>query len=173
MTDDDSDVLDWTHTLRSLGERGVEVDRQATEAERTAIAAALDLESCPSLAVRYRLRPLSRGRVRLKGHIDAEIVQRCVISLAPVPATIAIDLDAEFWPADEVQAGGDFDAMGPSDPEPYEGETLRMGRLVYEELAAAIDPYPRAPGAEVTAPKDDIPASDSPFAALARLKRQE
>jgi hypothetical protein len=37
------------------------------------------------------------------------------------------------------------------EPEPLEGDRIDLGEIVAEELALAIDPYPRAPGAELAA----------------------
>ena len=43
--------------------------------------------------------------------------------------------------------------------------------VVEEELALSIDPYPRAPDAELPADAINPDDSDSPFAALSALKR--
>ena len=56
---------------------------------------------------------------------------------------------------------------------PDEIESLRydLAAPLREELALAIDPYPRAPGVAFEKP-DDADKSDHPFAVLERLKRK-
>ncbi len=172
--DDDAPVLDWAHDLHTLGERGVQATRSATPEERVMLARLLDLAECQRVDVSYNLKPLSRGRVRFKARIEADVVQRCVISLAPVPANVDESIEIEFWPAEDI---GDtiveVDPLGPPAPEPLNNGAVDFGRVVYEEIAAALDPYPKAPGAELAPPSPEEEAATKPFAALARLKRPE
>ena len=61
----------------------------------------------------------------------------------------------------------DFDA------EPLEEDRLDLAEIAAEELYLALDPYPRAPGARVSAGDnggENGPARTGPFAALAALK---
>ncbi|MFZ4808243.1 MAG: DUF177 domain-containing protein [Hyphomicrobiaceae bacterium] len=176
MTQDDglTPVLDWAHDLHTLGERGVQASRSATPEERANLARLLDLAECQRLDVTYNLKPLSRGRIRLKARIEADVVQRCVISLAPVPAHIDETIELEFWPAEDIgDTTVEVDPLGPPTPEPINHGAVDYGRVVYEEIAAALDPYPRAPGAELAPPRPEDEAATKPFAALARLKRPE
>jgi len=167
-------VFDWSHEAHTLAAgRGVEVERSASAKERGALLEALDLASCDRVDVRYKIVARAGGRFQLTGRIVADLAQSCVVTLAPVPAHLDITLSLEFWPADSVERGGAFDAMGPSDPEPIEDGRLDVGRVVYEEIAAALDPYPRAPGAEFEPDAPPNEPKDNPFAALARLKRSE
>jgi hypothetical protein len=74
----------------------------------------------------------------------------------PAPQTGQVALDAE------------------PEPEPIVGGKIDAGRIVFESLAAAIDPYPRLPDAEfegpLSAPEGGKP--ESPFAVLASLKHK-
>lgn len=175
MTEDvETDVLNWCHEIHTLGERGLEIDREASAEERAALATALDLVTCDRLRVKYTLKPKSRGRVRLRADVACDVTQRCVVSLDPVPARIAEKIDIEYRPSDEIEADTDIvDPLGPDGPEPIVQGRLDVGRVVYEEIAAALDPYPRSPSAEVAAPEEPQDTGYKPFAALARLKRQE
>jgi uncharacterized metal-binding protein YceD (DUF177 family) len=174
MTDDDFVLpFDWVHDRASLSEKGTEQTRRATAEERARLVAALDLAACDRVEVVYRVKPLSGFRARLKGRITAHVVQKCVVSLAPVPADVAVDLAVEFWPAEEAEESVDFDPMSNADPEPMENGRIEVGRIVYEEIAAALDPYPRAPDATFAPGSDAEVAAEKPFAALARWKRQE
>jgi uncharacterized metal-binding protein YceD (DUF177 family) len=174
MQQPDDFVLDWSHDVHALGERGMEAERVGTAEERAAIAAALDLVALDELQVRYALKPKSRGRVRFRADVAAHVTQSCVVSLAPVPARLALQIDIEFCPAEEI--GEDtavVDPLGPDGPEPIVQGRLEIGRVVYEEIAAALDPYPRAPSAEFAAPVEPEDPGHKPFAALARLKQRE
>jgi uncharacterized metal-binding protein YceD (DUF177 family) len=175
MSEDDFDpVFDWSHEVHTLAAgKGVEVERSASAKERGALLEALDLASCERVDVRYKLQPRAGGRFLMTGRIVADLAQSCVVTLAPVPVHLDVTLNLEFWPADSVERGGAFDAMAPSDPEPIEDGRLDVGRVVYEEIAAALDPYPRAPDAEFQPEPPPNEAKDNPFAALARLKRSE
>ena len=69
----------------------------------------------------------------------------------------------------------EIDPESEDPPEPLEGGALDLGELVSEELALALDPYPRKPGVAPVdlsfgAPEEESDEEDSPFAALAALK---
>jgi hypothetical protein len=63
---------------------------------------------------------------------------------------------------------------GDEDPDdlPAEAGAVDMGEALAQQLSLALDPYPRAPGAELPAEATDGGAH-GPFAALAKLKRPE
>ena len=61
-----------------------------------------------------------------------------------------------------------LDAEGDDPPETFEGDTIDLAEVWMEFLALAIDPFPRAPGAELPETADD--PKPSPFAALAALR---
>jgi hypothetical protein len=54
------------------------------------------------------------------------------------------------------------------------GETLDLGEALAEQLALALDPYPRAPGASLAAAEDEEDESPArgPFAGLAPLRKR-
>jgi uncharacterized metal-binding protein YceD (DUF177 family) len=152
---------------------------EATEKERKEISAALDLVDLPALAADLELRRDGRGRIHVEGRVVADIVQSCVVSLEPVAQHIdepiamvfveAGDVKAEPRPGTEIRV----DPGAEDPPEALAGSTLDLGPIVMEHFVLAIDPYPRAPGAEM--PDTGEGASDSPespFAVLARLKEK-
>ena len=72
--------------------------------------------------------------------------------------------DAMFVPEDEVR-----EELGPDDIDeiPYSGGTIDLGEAAAEQLALALDPYPRIDGAAMP----DFDGEDTgPFAALARRR---
>ena len=165
--------------VETLRPRPSEIVVVPTEAERAAIVAALDLASLERLEGRYRLSRES-DRVTLEGRLVANLEQRCVVSLEPVPLKVNEPINLVFAPQAEDEAEDaepklaeidlDYDAGDP--PEPIVNGGIDLGAVTLEFLALALDPYPRKPGVEWTGPEDD-PAENSPFAALARLKRGE
>ena len=156
---------------------------EATEAERSAIAAMLDLAGLARLTLTYRLRSLGNRRIGLTGRLEASVTQTCVVSLEPVPATLDVPVELEFWSLPLLQKR-EASMVDPTShtmlewPEPIVDGRIDLGPVLYESLATALDPYPRAPDATFTWAEDGGAASDEvapsgsgPFAALQRLKQ--
>ena len=183
------DAIEWKHAAKSVPVEGIETHRVASPEQRRAVAEALGILGLDRLESRYRITHLPRGRFRLKGELRAHVVQACVVSLDPVAADLAEPFDLEFWPPEAVAAkaakaqasdesgSGDLEALADDDPEPLTHNEIEAGRIIYETLATALDPYPRAPGAALdrleagAAGPEAGPPPTHPFAALAKLKR--
>ncbi|HEV7259354.1 MAG TPA: DUF177 domain-containing protein [Bosea sp. (in: a-proteobacteria)] len=163
--------------------RGSRFAVEADASERAGIAAMLDLPSVEKLAARFLL---SRNgeRVKLEGEIEAALHQTCIVSLDPFPVTLSVPLKLDFAPEvpetprrrSSDEDGGEIDIevrLNEEDPpEPIIDGVIDLGAVTLEFLALALDPYPRKPGAAFTEPAPEEPP-ESPFAALARLKRSE
>ncbi len=166
--------LDWTVEVADMPATGVEQTRTASEAERKAVAKALDLMSCDRLDVRYHVIPLPDERFHMTGELLAHVTQACVVTLEPVAAELREPIDVTFWPARDVPppVEGEVDIDAEPDPEPIIDGLIATGRVTFEHLAAAIDPYPRRPDAtlEQAAPQAKSGPEASPFAVLAKLK---
>ena len=93
--------------------------------------------------------PTVGGRYRLTGPLRAEVSQACVVTLEPVDSTIEEASTSTFWPEEDMPAprGGELDIDEEPDPEPIVAGQIAVGRVVFECLAAAIDPFPRKPDA--------------------------
>ena len=170
-------TLAWTHAVRDVPAGGLPVERQATPAELQALALALLIPSVEAVAAKYRLVPATGGRLRLQGTVRAQVTQECVVTLEPVPGTVVVDLDvvycSEAGAATTGEDGliGDLDAP---DEEPIENGTVDIGRVVFEEIASGLDPYPRREGANFDWTDETAArAATHPFAALARLKKPD
>jgi hypothetical protein len=153
---------------------------EATAAEREAIRTLLDLVAVKSLRFDYRLRRGGGGRIHVSGRLTAEVTQTCVISLEPLEASIDTPVEMEFWPealvADLERKTEDPGQAGLLDwPETIVDGTLELGRVVYEILATALEPYPRKEGASFEwsegAGATEGPKA-GPFAALGQLKKR-
>jgi uncharacterized metal-binding protein YceD (DUF177 family) len=147
---------------------------EAKPEERQALALRLGLESLEQLRAELRLKRLSRGRIAVDGRFEARLTQLCVVSLEPVASQIEDEFSVEFreaGPEVETEAVVSIDSEDP--PEPIEDGMIDLGEAVVQQLAERIDPYPRAPGADV-ARQDEAPVTSElkrPFAALATLRK--
>lgn len=169
-------LIDWTHNVTDIPAGGLDRERRATEAERAAIAKALDLLKLDRLATHYRIKSVAGGGYHLSGKLTADVEQACVVTLDPVAAKIDAPFDVEFRPEVET-ADNDEDAnvlAGP-DVEILERGIIPVGRIVVETLSASLDPYPRRPNAEFTwqDQKAQEAEKSSPFAALSKLKNKD
>lgn len=130
-----------------IDRRGLTREIEADAGERAALAERFDLISIESFRATVRLRAINGGTAfRLDGHVDAEVTQRCVVTLGPVPETVASDFVLLF--TREEPKGEEVDvAFEDEIVEPLEGNEIDVGEAAAQELAVALDPYPRAPGA--------------------------
>lgn len=167
--------LAWSHAVTDIPGPGLATERTATEAERRAVASALEIIACRSLAASYRIKPMGGGRYRLSGHVSAEVEQACVITLEPVPARIEERFDAEFWPEGEAEPtpAGEVEALSAREIEPIEKGRIDVGRIVFEQLAAGLDPFPRQDGAALDHSEAGTrEETANPFSVLAPLARK-
>jgi uncharacterized metal-binding protein YceD (DUF177 family) len=169
-------ALQWDVDNTDVPANGMEVTKIATETERAALAQALRILSCDLLTAKYRVRRLAGDAYGVRGKFTADVVQACIVTLAPVLETVSVAFAVEFHPSDTAKtaAEGAVDLDDEVEIEPFDGKTLAIGRVIFEELVAALNPYPRRPGAEYAAPataeRAAADAKANPFAVLAKLK---
>ena len=166
-------ILDWTHETRSIPEAGLGMTREAAAEMRETLAKALGIDACVRLVARYAIKPFESGRFELHGNVEMEARQTCVVTLEPITRTYRVRLGVAFWPPELLGdgPGPDIDSLA-DDPEPIEDGRIDVGRIVYEELASAIEPFPRSDGATLKWEDRNEPARDNPFAVLERLKKR-
>jgi uncharacterized metal-binding protein YceD (DUF177 family) len=165
----------------SITLRPVPVELVAPPESLSAIADFLGVASLEALKANYAL---SRNgeRVKLEGSIKAQLHQTCVVTLEAFPVALAVPVKLDFAPQEEIaeqpqtpaDAEIDIEVMLNEEdpPEPIIGGSIDLGAVTLEFLALSLDPYPRKPGAQFLEPAPEE-AAQSPFAALARLKRGE
>ncbi len=149
------------------------VEIAASAAERRALAKRFGLASLSRLSGRASLarapaRDGSGPTIRVEFGFEAEAVQLCVATLAPAPARhVETGLIAEFATAEAPESAEADIAIDEVDPpEPLRGGAVDVGELLAQHLGLALDPYPRARGAEFAAPPPEEPRP-GPFAGLA------
>lgn len=156
---------------------------EATEAERRGLADRFELEAIGAFTATVRLRRVNGGTmIRVDGHLEADVVQTCVVTLESVPAHVSEDFGAVFAPPELVPDLDDIEldmiSVEEDQPEPLVNGRIDIGELAAQHLSLALDPYPRAPGVEYDpvaeheegADVEDEPQKPNPFAALAKLK---
>ncbi len=169
--------------------RPIEVDRvghtevvheiSATAEECAALAKRFDLLALDRLEARVRLRRARGGSLlRLAGRLKADVVQSCVVTLAPVPSHVETEFTALYGDGDVGGEGIEIDPEIESTLEPWPDGPLDLGETVAQELVLALEPYPRAPGAaldpsyepsgEPAAPPEKV----NPFTVLGNLRKR-
>lgn len=162
-----------------LGNAAVKHHLVANDAERASLTKDFDLLSLDSLVADITIAPWGLKGVKVDGRLRADVVQPCVLTLQPVPSFIDHRFSLSFLPADAIAADPKtvaeaevivvYDEEDP--PEPLEGNSIDFGPILSEQLALALDPYPRAPGAELKGTVEDGAENPaSPFAALSKLR---
>jgi uncharacterized metal-binding protein YceD (DUF177 family) len=159
--------------VETLGADPREIEIEANEAERAALARRFGLVAIHRLRATVTLSPQEEA-VTAAGNLSAAVTQSCAISGEPVEATVEEDFTILFRPQpaaaeEEVElSGAEMDVIF------YDGATIDVGEAVAETLALSLDPYPRAPQAEDALREAGVKseAEAGPFAALAALKDQ-
>jgi uncharacterized metal-binding protein YceD (DUF177 family) len=170
------------HTLRIDEIReGDEGSIEAAAPERAAVAELLDLSDLSRLALTYSLHRLGQGRLGLKGRLTVKLTQTCVVSLEPLPQELDVPVEVAFWPSSQIRDMEKATAEDPVSqgildwPESIIDGKIDLGPVLYEGLATALEPYPRAKGVEFAwidpaSAGEEAPAI-GPFAALKQLKQ--
>lgn len=169
-----------------IGSSGIEQTIEASSQECRAVAGRLQLPAVASFSCRFALSPARQGKIVAEAELRAEVTQTCVVSLEPFEATVSERFTLHFVPESGTPEGrmpdGDELDIDPTLPDElvYAGDVLDLGEAATEQLALALDPYPRMPGIALPDLDDAAPvglkpeeaSSDPPhpFAALARLR---
>nr|WP_316653520.1 DUF177 domain-containing protein [uncultured Gellertiella sp.] len=155
----------------------VSVTLSADPRECEGLAALWKVEKVGSLVARLQISRWKKDGVRIRGEVEAEIVQACSVTLEPVPARISETIDQIFIPEGSKLAriatdNGEMfvDPDGPDLPELFVGDTIDAGTVVAEFAAMAIDPYPRKPGVDFSGHIEDDGSRDTKPSAFSALK---
>ncbi len=156
----------------------VEVHLEADGTELKALAKVWDILSVDDLRADLQINRWKKDGIRVKGRVQAKIVQACVVTLDPVPSSIDERFEQIFVPETSKLArhpandAGEMvlDPDGPDLPETFTGDTIDAGEVVTEFAALAIDPYPRREGIEFADHIEDTGENDKKPSAFAALK---
>ena len=166
---------DFAHRLRldAIAD-GQRLDLVAGEAERAQVAERLRLVSLGRFEA-HAVLDRNGERVRAHGRIRASLEQSCVASGEAVSEHVDEPFEIVFLPAPAADAPEEEIELAPEDCDVtfYDGQAIDLGTALADTLALAMEPYPRAAGAETALKQAGVlsEAEAGPFAALAKLKR--
>ena len=154
--------------LDRIGSAGLDVVVEAAPDELAPLAARLLIPAVLRLHCAFRLRRVAAGVIEAEGLLEAEVVQTCVVSTDPFEQAVSEAFELQFVPAGTEAPDDDLDAP---DQIAYASHAIDLGDAAGEQLALALDPYPRKPGEDEAAAEAE--AAPHPFAALAALQRKQ
>jgi uncharacterized metal-binding protein YceD (DUF177 family) len=172
-------MVEFSRTFRidtiGAAPRGVAID--ASEGERTALAARFGLEAIHALAAEAVLTR-DAETVVARGRVTASVVQSCVATGEPVPEDVAEDFAIEFRPHVQAESGEEEIELSESELDVvfYDAAAVDLGEAVAETVSLALDPFPRSAKADEVLreagvkSEEEAKAEASPFAGLAALK---
>ncbi len=161
--------------LEKIPPSGIEETLEASPLERRRLAERFGLLDLPRLSGLLTVMPGDSGRTAdVQGKIVADVVQRCVVTLDPLPSHIELEIDVRFTARPDERPGHvlpDDATENDDDVEPIVNGIIDLGELAAQHLGVALDPWPRKPGVEyLDATYGDTTPPVSPFARLAELK---
>lgn len=164
--------------LDDIAPGGSKLTLEADPATREKLAARFELLALDRLAARLTVtRGASGIPVRVRGWLEASVVQECIVSLEPVSSEIKELIEVEYAPAADEEEEEVFSLDQPDPPEPLDGDSLELGELVAQHLSIGLDPYPRKAGANaqewaVDKAEQAENVAPSPFAVLEQLRKK-
>jgi hypothetical protein len=133
-------------SVADIGPSGLDSLVEASAAECAALARRMGVPAVSSLVCRFHLARGVGGAVAARGRLVASVVRTCVVSLDDFETEVAEDFQVRFVPAGTESDNPDPEAV---DEIPFAGAVIDLGEAAAEQLALALDPYPRKPGAEL------------------------
>lgn len=163
--------------VAQLRPEGEEVLVEASAAECGVLAVRMRVPAVLSLRCRFALRRGAGGSVPASGHLQARVVQACVVTLEAFEAEVEEAFTVRFVPAGTERNDPDPEA---EDEIAFSGGVLELGEAAAQQLALALDPYPRKPSAALDLEAEGETETgvgsgaqpSGPFAGLAALKRR-
>lgn len=139
---------------------------EADAPARAALAKRLGLPDIAALTGQFTLSHERSGVIAAELTLQARVTQLCVVTNEPFETDVAESATVRFVPTESFTKDEDFgpDSLDAPDEIPYENDVIDLGEALAEQLALALDPYPRKPGAVL--PDDATDDEGSPFAAL-------
>jgi hypothetical protein len=130
--------------VERVGAGGCEVEVRAGPAERAALARRMAIPAVSELLCRFRLSPLPGAVLLAEGDLQARVVRVCVLTLEEFETPTEERFRLRFVPAG---AESDDDDPESDDEIAYTDGVIDLGEAAAEQLALALDPYPRKPDA--------------------------
>lgn len=162
------------YRLDTIGEVFRAVSVKANEAERSALAGRFGLIAIERLSGEARLRRVASG-IAAEGRLEAAVTQSCVASGEPVAAVIDEPFELLFVPEGAGETNAEIElSLEDCDTIAHDGQAIDLGEALAQTLALALDPFPRAEGAEAVLRAAGVLSEEEagPFGALAGLREK-
>jgi uncharacterized protein DUF177 involved in 23S rRNA accumulation len=180
--DHSSTAAPWSASVRldEVPELGRHVELEASAPVRAALAKPAGVDAIDKLAASFDLARRGRDGLHVVGHVQATVLQTCVVTLEPVINQIDEPIEVDYAPPREARKSpqpvdpedGEAAQSGPDEPEPLRGNSVDLGRLATEFLILGVDPYPRKRDAAFEPPSAAQDSAAHPFAGLAGLSKK-
>jgi len=175
----EADAPLWTHTVRfDEAFRGLDLTLEADADRRQIIAenfGMIDLHGLTARVTTRGHRAANGDEVVVEVALSGDVTQECGVTLEPFRHKIEshIDVTVIFQGRNDPAADPEQElSLDDLDlPDVAVNGQIDVGLYAIEALGEAYDPFARKPGAVFEEP--DLPQEPSPFAALARLRRDE
>lgn len=147
---------------------GLDFRVKASDAERAALARALNLNAVVAAEAQYQLTRKAGGRIALTGRLVAEVEPICVVTLEAFTLRLDEPVEMSFTEAEaDAVAAIEHDLDREDPPDVIENGVIDLGRVTTEFLSLAIPPFPRKP--EAVFENAGGAGEESPFAVLKGL----
>ncbi|WP_273760163.1 DUF177 domain-containing protein [Bartonella sp. ML70XJBT.G] len=170
-------ALAYPVLVRSLPAKGIRVHICANQRECAHLAknhALVEVKSCEG---KFHIFPWKKHGVRIKGLLQARIMQLCVVTLEPLENIIHEKIEVVFVPEDSnllkpniLEDTGELflDAEGQDMPEVFYGDKIDIGAIMEEFFELSINHYPRKEGVKMCVVENEEKSEQksSPFAVL-------
>ncbi|AQX21288.1 putative ACR [Bartonella sp. CDC_skunk] len=174
-------ALTYPVSVRSLPTKGIKVHICADQQECASLAKNHGLVDVKFFEGEFCILPWKKRGVRVKGLLQAHIIQSCVITLEPLEDIIRENINIVFVPEDsnlvkpKISEGtGELflDVEGSDIPEVFCGDKIDIGAVMEEFLELSINQYPRKKGVNLDTIKnlEKIKQNSSPFFVLKEWK---
>ncbi len=138
--------------VKTLPETGKSVNLTATQEQLNAIAKRLKLVELKSLTAKVWMK--GHDKIKVSGSFDADVTYQCVVTLEPFDKHVSGSFETVFEKetSDSIELDLDMDA---EDTEPLEDNRLDIGEYVIQQLALALDSFPKKNREMTFSYKDD------------------
>jgi hypothetical protein len=165
--------LQWSIDVHSV-HTPLSLSYEANEHEVETLKRYAEVERVTSFKAEVRVAPLSAGKFKVTGRLQAEAVQASVVDLSPVPASIDETFSVEFWPQDLIEDRSEEAVSIEADPpEPIVEGRIAIGEFLCELFSVSLDPYPRNADDTFSWEPAEKEPRVTPFAELARLRQKK
>ena len=165
--------LQWSIDVTSV-HAPLSLSYGADKHELEALKRYAEVEDVTSFKSQVRVAPLSAGKFKVTGRLQADAVQASVVDLSAVPAVIDETFTVMFWPQELIEDRNEEAISFEDDPpEPISGGRIEIGEFLCEFFSVSLDPYPRNPDDTFSWEQAKKEPRVTPFAELEKLHQKK